>query len=41
MLAALNMKEVHSKQTKWRYDDVPSYTIGDLIMIKNFDKKST
>ena len=41
MLAALNMREVHSKQTKQRYDDAPSYKIGYLVMIKNFDKKST
>ena len=41
MLAALNMREALSKQTKQRYDDVSHYKIGDLVMIKNVDKKST
>ena len=41
MLAALNMREAHSKQTKQRYGDLPNYKIGDLVMIRNFDKKST
>ena len=41
MLAALNTREAQSKQTKQRYDDVPNYKIGDLLMIKNFDRKST
>ena len=35
------MREVHSKQTKQRYDDVPNYKIGDLVMMRNFEKKST
>ena len=39
MLAALNTKEAHSKQSKQKYD-VPTYKIGDLVMIRNFDKKS-
>ena len=39
MLAALNMKEAHSKHSKQNYDDIPSYKIGDLVMIRNFDKK--
>ena len=38
MLAVLNIKEVHSKQNKEKYDDVPQYKIGDLVMIKNFNK---
>ena len=41
MPTALNMRESHSKQSKQRYDDVPDYKIGDLVMIRNFDKKST
>ena len=41
MSAALNMREAHPKQTKQRYDDVPGCKIGDSVMIKNFDKKST
>ena len=41
MFAALNMGEAQSKQTKQRHDNVPNYEIGDLVMIKNFDKKST
>ena len=41
MLAALNMREAPSKQPKQKYDDVPNYKIGDLVMIKNFDRKST
>ena len=40
MLAALNRKEAHSKQVNKKYNDVPSYKIGDLVMIRNFDKKS-
>ena len=39
MLAVLNTKEACSKQNKEKYDDVPQYKIGDLVMIKNFDKK--
>ena len=38
MPAVLNIKEAHSKQNRDKYDDVPQYKIGDLIMIKNFDK---
>ena len=38
MLAALNTKEAHSKQNNDKYDDVPEYKIGDLVMIKNFNK---
>ena len=41
MLAALNMREAHSKQIDQSYDDVPNYKTGDLVMIRNFDKKST
>ena len=41
MLAALNMREAHSKQTKQGYYDVPNYKIGDLIMIRSINKKST
>ena len=37
MLAALNTKEACSQQTKDKYDDIPQYKIGDLIMIKNLD----
>ena len=40
MLAALNMREAHSKQSKQKYDDVPNYKICDLVMIRIFDKKS-
>ena len=40
MLAALNTKEACSRQSKDKYDDVPWYKIGDLVIIKNFDKKS-
>ena len=36
MLTALNTKEAHSKQKKEKYNDVPQYKIGDLVMIKNF-----
>ena len=39
MLAVLNAKEAQSKQGKQKYDDIPNYRIGDLIMIRNFDKK--
>ena len=40
MQAALNTKEACSKQSKQIYDYVPNYKIGDLVMIRNFDKKS-
>ena len=39
MLTALNTKEAHSKQKQDKHDDVPRFKIGDLVMIKNFDKK--
>ena len=39
MLTAINIREAHSMQTKQRYDDIPNYKIGDLVMIKNFDRK--
>ena len=39
MLEALHIKEAHSKENKDKYDDVPQYKVGDLVMIKNFDKK--
>ena len=39
MLAALNTKEAHSKDNKDKYDNIPQYKIGDLVMIKNHDKK--
>ena len=35
MLAALNTKEACFKQNKEKYDDIPQYKIGDLVMIKN------
>ena len=40
MLAALNAREVHSKQSKQKYDNVPSYKICALVMMRNFEKKS-
>ena len=39
-LSDLNTKETHYKQSKEKYDDIPHYKIGDLVMIRNFDKKS-
>ena len=39
MIAALNTKEACSKQNVDKYNDIPQYTIGDLIVIKNFDEK--
>ena len=39
MLAALSIKGASSKQSKQNYDNVPNYKIGDLVMIRNFDKK--
>ena len=41
MLAALKMREAQSKQTKQRYDEISKFKIGNLVMIKNFDSKST
>ena len=38
MLAALNTKEAHSKQNIDKWIDIPQHRIGDLIIIKNFDK---
>ena len=38
MVAALNTKEACSKQGKEKYDDMPQYKIGDLVLIKSFDK---
>ena len=43
ILAALNTKdtkEACSKQNRDKYNDIPQYKIGHLIMIKNLDKKS-
>ena len=39
MLAALITKEAHSKPKCDKHNEVPKFIIGDLIMIKNFDKK--
>ena len=41
MLAALNMSKAQSKQPRQKYDYIPSYEIGDLVMIKSFDRKGT
>ena len=38
VLAALNTKEAHAKQTKQMYDDVPNYKICDLVMIKTLTR---
>ena len=38
MLVVLHTNEVHSKQNIDKYDDIPQYKIGDLMMIKNLDK---
>ena len=38
MPTALNSKEAHSKQKFDKLNGVPKFKIGDLIMIKNFDK---
>ena len=40
MLRALITKEAHSKEKHDKHDDVPQFKIRDLIMIRNFDKKS-
>ena len=41
MLVALNNKEAHSKHTHViDMMTVPKFKISDLIMIKNFNKKS-
>ena len=40
MQVALNAKGACSKQNKEKYDDIPWYKVRDLVMIKNFDKKS-
>ena len=40
MPAVLNTKQAPSEQDKEKYDDVPQYKIGDLVMVKNFDKNS-
>ena len=41
MLGALNTKEGHSKQSKQEYGDILNYKIGDLVLIRNFDKNLT
>ena len=41
MLAALNTREAQSKQPKHKFDDVPNYHVGDLVMIKSLTMKST
>ena len=38
MLAALNTREAHSKQSKEKYDDILQYKFGDLFIIKNVNK---
>ena len=38
MLAAQITKEGHSKQHINKYDNIPQFKIGNLIMINNFDK---
>ena len=40
ILAALIMREAHSKQSKQKYDDVTNYKIDDLVMIRNLDKET-
>ena len=40
MLAPLNTREAHSKQSKQKYDEIPNYKMGDWVMIRNSDKKS-
>ena len=40
MLGTVNTKEALSKQSKQKYDEIPNYKIGDLVMIRNFDKKA-
>ena len=37
MLAALNTKEAYLKQSRQKYD-IPDYKLGDLVIIRNFDK---
>ena len=41
MLTALNTRQAHSKQSKEKYDDVPNYKIGDLVMIKTLTRSLT
>ena len=38
ILAALNIRDTCSKQSKQKYD-IPNYKIGHLAMMRNFDKK--
>ena len=38
ILTALNTKEACSKQKCDKHNDIPEFKIGDLVMIKNFDK---
>ena len=40
MLVAFNTKEAHSKQKHNKHYDIPEFKIGDLIMVKNFGRKS-
>ena len=40
LLTASNTNKGQSKQSKGKYDDILHYKIGDLVMIRNFHKKS-
>ena len=40
MLAALDMREAHSKQSEQKHDNEPHYKIGDLDVIRHSEKKS-
>ena len=41
MLVALNTKDAYSEQHKGKYYGIPHYKIGDLVMIRNYNKNQT
>ena len=38
ILATLNMREAQSKKPNNKYDDLPNYHVGVLVMIKSFEE---
>ena len=38
MFSSLHMREAQSKQINQRYDDVPNYEIGDLVILNTSTK---
>ena len=41
LLAALNINKAHSRQGKQKYNGIPNYKTGDLVMIKILPRNVT